>query len=203
MPPTELASVIAEAHRVVVQHPDGYLALPWRRRIRAAFGPLGDSPATVGWTRRWHLALRCAERALSRWRFEHPDDRRPVRVIDLAATVFAGDADPRDAATDCSQFLHDIVYAPEQFSVHAYFAANAVAALVRVAAVGDYGADLGPDTLDEDLVPEAWDIEGLTAAAEASVPGDQDDNPVHRRDFWRWYLHEAVPAAYAAGGGVT
>jgi hypothetical protein len=197
---SELNGAIADARQALDADPRGHLPLPWRRQIRATFGPLGDDRAAPGWMRRWRLALRCVDRALPRWRSEHPDDRRPEQLVELARAVFAGEVEPADAATQCSFFLHEILYAPDRFSPHAYFAGNAAAALVRIAALGDYGAELAADTIDEDLEPEGWDAEALAAAAEASFPGDPNDDPARRRAFWLWYLDEAVPAAFAGDG---
>ena len=60
------------------------------------------------------------------------------------------------------------------------------------------GDDTAEPIQDEDLDPYEWDASYYAAlAAAGGAPGEEGSDPERRRTFWRWYLSEAVPAAWA------
>ena len=72
----------------------------------------------------------------------------------------------------------------------AFNAGMAAVHLTSEAADGDLDPDFyPPDTLDRDMDEPV--VETLAAWALA------EDDPERTREFWRWYVTEAFPAAYA------
>ena len=52
---------------------------------------------------------------------------------------------------------------------------------------------------DADLVPEFRDAACYASVAYAAgAPADASSDADRRRDFWFWYLTDALPAAYSA-----
>lgn len=182
--------------------PDGELILPERRRLREVMGPWTppDQPGgpDAGLLRRAALQVACARRALPAWERLRPADRRPRELIDAiipalygeheeaeidaAATALEQDVDPLGARADDG---------PEVMA--AFCAGEAAVVLWAHAWDGDLDPDLDPpDTLDRDLDPDVLLVEFLAAAALAF------DDEEGKRTFWRWYVTEAFPAAYAS-----
>lgn len=174
--------------------PDGWLGLPERRDLRATFGPWTppyEGGPDAGLLRRAALAVASAERALPAWEQAFPDDRRPHAV--LAAVMPGLRAErPEDELTAAKAELRDDVDRlgadPERRA--AYFAGLAVVFAVSEAWDGDLDPELyPPETGDLDL--DELRVEALAAYALAG------EDPDARRSYWRWYVTEAFPAAYA------
>ena len=60
---------------------------------------------------------------------------------------------------------------------------------------------LPPDTDDDDLDSDDWDASFMAAMASAGGEvGDPAASDERRRQFWLWYLRDAVPKAWQATG---
>jgi hypothetical protein len=200
--PEDIAARVARARDVLESRPDGRLPLPERRAIRALFGPWeydgdgGDAPP--GLRRRAALARASAEHVLPVWKAEAPDDDGPERMLALADDVLERRIEARRAVEEAQRFsVHASDLASTgQISQSANAAGQAARSAVLAAVAGDYGDDLPPDTDDDDLDPDAWEAEFEASFAATDYP---DQDPEDLRRYWRWYLDEAVPAAWRSG----
>jgi Immunity protein Imm5 len=193
--PPEVRAAMGDALAALDAAPDGWLVLPARRRLRAAFGPWA-AYETPGWPdagvlRRAALLAACAEQALPVWEQAFPSDDRPRRLIDLVRQTLRGDA-PEDRLRTATEALRRDVdpMGADSALRGPFFAGAAAVRLSYDARDGDLDPTLyPPDVEDSDL--DEPQVEAL--AAQATV-----DDAEGRRAFWRWYVTEAFPDAYRA-----
>jgi hypothetical protein len=186
---------IAAALGALQSSPDGWLELPDRRRLREAFGPwtppYEPGGPDAGLLRRAALVVACARRALPAWEAEFPDDRRPHAIVDAVIPGLRTDRPGDELRTAKGALREDVDRLgidPERRS--AYFAGLAAVLVVSEAWDGDLDPEIYPaDTRDLDL--DDLPVEALAAWAVAG------DDPDARREYWRWYVTEAFPGAYA------
>jgi hypothetical protein len=174
---------------------DGWLGLPERRALRAALGPWTPpyeaGGPDAGLLRRAALLVACAERALPRWEEAFPADRRPHELVAMVMPALRGEiaeAQVDEAARALRADVDPLGVDPDR--LHAYCAGFAAVRLTAEAWDGDLDVDLyPPETTDRDLDEPA--VEALAAWALAF------EDVEATRAFWRWYVTEAFPAAYA------
>jgi hypothetical protein len=194
---SEVDRAIETALAALEAAPDGWLDLPDRRRLRAAFGPWtppDQGGPDAGLLRRAALLVACAERALPRWERDFPDDRRPHELVAAIMPALRGEL-PEERVDAAASALRDDVdrLAVQPEYVQAFFAGIAAVRLASEAWDGDLDPEFDPpETRDRDLDEPA--VEAL--AARALAEGD----PAGTRAYWRWYVSEAFPAAYAVTG---
>jgi Immunity protein Imm5 len=150
--------------------PEGELPLPDRRRLRA---PL-DQRRLVA------LELLCVRRVLS---LGPPECER---MLALAVDVLERRVDREQARLESGRFENWIQ--DEQLSEREAIVAEACRSVVSTALAGDYGDDMPIETTDADLDGYEYETAWMVSLLEEE-----------RRAFWRWYLDEAVPAAWEAG----
>ncbi|MGH9277703.1 MAG: Imm5 family immunity protein [Acidimicrobiales bacterium] len=195
--PAELREALAVARRVLAESPTGELPLSVRRAIWDALGE-APMPGSAGHRRRAALDLLAAERVKPVWESAYPTDPTVDEVLDASRQVAQGErpapwAD--DIANRAEVHVLDLTSADRQFNAGSAGDA-AVAALYAAAHDRDHD-DLPADADDYDLDSEDWDAGFLAALALAGGEvGDPAASDVRRREFWEWYLREAVPAAW-------
>jgi hypothetical protein len=175
--------------------PDGWLELPERRRLREAFGPwtppYEPGGPDAGLLRRAALLVACARRALPVWERRFPRDRRAADLVDAVMPALRGEV-PEERVKALGRELRDDVdsLGPELDEAGVFFAGLAAVNLSWEAWDGDLDPRYDPpETRDEDL--DEPRVEALAAWALAG------EDPEARRAYWRWYVTEAFPAAYA------
>ena len=198
MPP-ELEQQIEDALEVLEKRADGHLPLPARRAVRAHFGDTDERGA--GRRRLFDLYRRCVERVLAVWTSERAGDDRPARMIQLAEGVMFGQLDEQDFKPEYDEFAVDLDDRNQELGPRVFASGRAAADLVWSAATADYGDEIPAGADDEDLDPDMMSPDYFASLAEASFFGEPDEDPEARRRFWRWYLDEAVPAAYRSVDG--
>jgi hypothetical protein len=193
--PADVRAAMDAALAALDAAPDGWLGLPERRRLRAAYGPW-TAPGVpggpdAGLLRRAALQAAAARRALPVWEAAIPGDDRPRRLIDLVADALAGrgpEAEVNALAEDLRSTVRPM--GADERLERAFFAGSAAIAHSYEAWDGDVEEDDPADLRDTDL------DEPLTEAYAAHAVGFGD--PDAHRTFWRWYVGEAFPAAYRA-----
>jgi hypothetical protein len=193
--PSDLSAALAAAWTALEAHPRGELPLPYRRAIWEALGP----PHGDGYRRRVALSQLAVRHVLPLWDAEHPDDDGPHRMLALADRLVRGEADPQAARREQDAFAVEVQDLDDE-DLRPGYVGDAAVDTVSTARI-DYGPeDFEPDRLDEQLDADQWDASYYAALASAGKgprePGDTTETQSKRRDFWRWYLTEAVPAAY-------
>jgi hypothetical protein len=196
--PPEVRSAIATALAAVDASPDGWLDLPARRRLRAAFGPWTpwrepDWP-DAGILRRAALLSACVERALPVWEAAQPDDHRPREVLALsrAALWHGAPEEPlRAVARSFRETVEPMGLVDRGYDEAVFYAGMAAYRLSIDAFDGDLDPEFHPPEASEFELDEP-PVEALAARA----LGGWDAEAL--RAFWRWYVTEAFPAAYRA-----
>ena len=198
--PAELEERIASARNALEAHDDGHLPLGERRLVRAPFGNPGDGPEdrTPGRRRRFALHHDCVDRVMPVWRAARPEDDRPARMVELAEQVINGGIPADDVKAEEDQFALDLMDLAWDIGGRVNAAGEASVDLLSTATVGDYGDETPMEIDDHELDPDQLEASFLGSIAVASYPGASDDDVEARRAYWRWYLDEAVPAAYRA-----
>ncbi len=193
---SDIDSAIAEALTALDAAPDGWLDLPDRRRLREAMGPwtpvYEPGGPDAGLLRRAELHVASARRALPRWEQAFPDDRRPHELVEAVIPTLRGEQ-PEDAMAAAAAALREDVdrLAVQPDRREAFFAGRAAVHLPSEASDGDLDPDFyPPEMVDRELDDPV--VEALAAWALA------EDDPEGTRAYWRWYVTEAFPAAYAA-----
>lgn len=194
--PRDVDEQIEIALTVLQTRGDGHLPLPLRREVRSHFGEMGEGDP--GRRRLFDLFRQSTERVLGVWTSERPEDDRPTRMIELGEGILTGGIEEAATKSEYDRFVVDLDNLADEIGGRAYAAGRAAADLVSTAAVGDYADDTPRDADDEDLDPDVMSSDYFASLAEASFFGAPDEDPDARRAFWRWYLEEAVPAAYSA-----
>lgn len=174
---------------------------------RSAIGSDGDLPVEhrvalqtelrrADWRRWCRLELDCAERVLSIWRTVEPSTR-PVELLALARRALEDSSLRRrleEAADLFDAELQDAEVTADNDAAHAAGWAARQAAYAVVA-----GAPALGDRIPRDEDPWDWSAAfagSIAWAGGATWPSfGRTGDPVRRRDYWRWYLDEAVPAA--------
>jgi immunity protein Imm5 of predicted polymorphic toxin system len=192
----DLDRAIREGLSALEAAEDGWLDLPDRRRLREAFGPWTPPSEPggpdLGLLRRAALKVACAQRAFPAWERRFPADRRPLELIEAVMPALRGEL-PEERVDELGRALREDV---EPLGVASgddggsFFAGSAAVHLTWEAWDGDLDPELDPpDTRDRDL--DEPQVEALACWALAGEDADA------RRDYWRWYVTEAFPAAYA------
>ena len=194
--PDEARRAVAAALEALEAAPDGWLDLPDRRRLRAAYGPWtppdqGGGP-DAGLLRRAALQVAAVQRAVPVWERQYPDDPRPRELTDAVLPALRGEV-PEERVDATASALRDVVEplgAEVESDPRPFFAGLAAVRLTVEAWDGDLDPEFDPpERRDQELdEPRA---EALAAHALAW------EDPEASRAFWRWYVTEAFPAAYA------
>ncbi len=197
--PQQLAEKIAAASDALDKNPQGELRLHFRRQIWAALGPhLRDNenqPRGTGWRRRTRLAILCVQHILPLWQNAFTRDDRPEQMLAMAEKLLKGEQTSEEALKQQNEFFAELGDIPDEQLPSACTGYASVQA-VTVAAV-DQDDDDTLDETDQDLDAYMWDSSYYASMAAANGDSSLPDSSIsRRRDFWRWWLDQAVPQAY-------
>jgi hypothetical protein len=193
--PADLRELLARGRQVLDGRDDGELPLPERRAIRERLGPfdpVDSAQAPPGLRRRVRLGELAARHVLGAWYADRPGDDSPERLLALANAVLDGTVDREDARRQAHRFL-DAMQQMDDLGDTGATAGEAARKVVLTAVAGD-ASDRSDAPSEEEIEPSDWDPTFVAALAAAGYP---DEDTGRRRDYWRWYLDEAVPEAWA------
>jgi hypothetical protein len=183
-------------------HPAYRLSLVNRAQIWLAMEPDDADGVKVrlGYRRRVKLATLCTQKIIKLWEDALPDNRLPHKLLSWARECVEGKLDPeavRDKQNEAWAILESLLYSDQiKWAMGAGFAA---AATVGVA-LSDENFDAEADeSNDGDRAVDLYDWDAAIFASLAYSREAYVDEPMSRllrKDFWEWYLKEAVPAAY-------
>ena len=163
--------------------------LPYSDRFELRRALAAESPEAL-----LRLEASCARRAIPIWTAAFPDDTLPIDVMNAALS----EPDNEDLESELGElktYLDNVFdYGDDYFTAN--YAGSACWAVARDA-LGDVTEE--PDGDGElQIPPDEWSPCFFASIAEAggAVWEDVADD-AKRREFWRWYLLEALPAAQA------
>jgi hypothetical protein len=185
---------IEQAVAALEAAPDGWLDLPARRRLREALGPStppDDGGPDAGLLRRAALLEATVRRALPVWEAAFPDDRRPHEIADALLPALRGERS-EDELDDLARGLRDDVdrLGGDADRAAPYYVGTAAVRLTTQGWDGDTDLEFTPAEAG-DLEIDEPRVEALAGWALAG------EDAQARRDYWRWYVTDAFPAAYA------
>jgi hypothetical protein len=200
--PSKVERILVDAAKVVESDPQHDLPLGYRKAIWDAIGPRDDRDDEMSNAHRsrGRLAIEGARKVLGIWQREFPDDDTAQRALSDAIDVLQGRLDSDTAEehyTEYWQHVDQLGFDSKSMAVSAGYAA--VTALMT--AVDD--ETYRPEQIDLNE-QDSRDIDDndasfFAAAAFASGPSwktiGSDSDAEARRQFWLWWLNEAVPAA--------
>jgi len=206
-----VAERIRACEEQVERDPEHFLSFKARRKMLLHFGEPSspreglEQPMTEGHRLRGHLALKVAERALPIWTEHHGGDPGDVAVLmEMTRDVVAGrPVDRKRLAREGMELKNHLdggaPAGPKGFGyVYAGYAMAFAAISVakgEVLVPGHGATQLDVENPQEHHLYDcaAW---GAAAAAGDLPWGDPNFYSASKaRDYWHWYLREAVPQA--------
>ena len=154
---------------------------------------------TVSLKRRVKLDILCVERVLYIWDEVAPDDKRPYEIIKATKDYLNGKMYEDSLWNFHNDFMGDLENLLSDIRFLNVLSVGFAAARTAVTALGDETLliDYDDDLLDEDFDPYTWDASFHAASAYSNgETWGKCSSISKRKDFWTWYLDEAVPQAY-------
>jgi hypothetical protein len=202
----DLEEAIIEGARAVIDSDDHDLPLGLRQAIWSCLGDHAsrEGPVTLGQIRRHELAKIAVRKVLPFWQKHFPVGKIE-EILAKGDDVLAGRLSRSAARKLFEEYQacdESLMSGPESTAD----AANAL--LVCAAATGALYVALWDERfssweIDSSLPNNSIDAFDFDTALTASIvyanggPWDKSADPIKRRDFWLWWLKEAVPAAAA------
>lgn len=191
MTANDLAQALTTASQAITEQ--GELPLPVRDGLKSALRRLCASDEVF--FRLWgRLQLGCAQYSHWVWRRQFPNDPDPVQFAENCLQQRCAQESALVELAHLRKSLDDkLLLGPDVFpAVYAGFAGWAAA---RDMLGGPRATGLAQSELDVD--PQDWDacFQASIAVAGAATWEDGGGDREQRRQFWRWYLTEAIPNA--------
>jgi hypothetical protein len=200
----ELIDALQIASSKLNSNINGELVLSERKRVWRALGERlmegNRAKRGIGLIRRVKLANLCVQKVLGLWQEVWPEKSGPQQML-LTAEQYIGDLIDYESAWErANSFwgeLETIICDGKNLTVVnvGFAAANLVTTALR-------DEKFNPDNLEEEIVddlldPYEWDASLYASAAYSSgFVWEEQSNALQRREFWEWYLTEAVPSAW-------
>lgn len=206
----QLQQAIDQAYEAVEQHPQHALLPFYRGEIYKAISPaiynalreLIDPPA---YRVRVMLSLLTGPQILPVWQQERPDDTWPQDLLDMVERVLRGTVSPEQASIEAEKAFDqagELAQTMEEPALQRVWAvvAFAIEALFEAAGAHGFGTMIiSRNETDANLDPWTSDPALWAAAAYAGPVWDPESDSIRRKEFWEWWLREALPAAWEAG----
>lgn len=204
--PMELTDQILTARDELLRSASGELSLAARRRIWQRMGPLDADPQTgkigEGHLRRARLFVLCTEHVLPIWVSAYPQHQGPQIMLKIAMKVLNASLSRDIAKKARDEFWSELdgweddqgyEFEPQYVG---YGSAKAVTAALNDVLFSDDVPQEGETEWEHD--PSEWHSDFYD-----SLPykGNSPQEIARLRDYWLWYLDEAVPAAYESVAG--
>lgn len=197
--PQSLKNLAEKALEAVHNHPKNDLNLGYRQAIWAEFGPPGDE---FGLKKRTVLAKLTIEKVLPVWESTFPDDNTPGKILNEVRQILDGSLsfsseDASEHIRDFWEWIEDIEAPDDQLT--ALDVGFGLVKLITTALFDELfnTEDIDYDCTDADV--DSYDADCSYYAAAAYSNGtvwDEDSDDSKRKEFWEWWLKEAVPEAW-------
>ena len=196
--PRAVTELLAAAEAALAAAADGHLVLSIRKRIWAALGPreVDGARAVIGppLRRRTTLAIFAAQRVIPIWTRAFNSDERPKEMLRIARLYVEEKVDFKFAWRAKNAFWVEVDRLNGVAVAAGYAAAQAV-----TTALNDERFDVQDldSKVDRDLDPYDWDASFFASVAAAhGAPWEASSDGSARREFWRWYIREAIRTAW-------
>lgn len=199
--PTALHGAIEQAHHAMLQHPEHAVVPIQRQRIYRAIGSL--EVLRVNSVRGW-LAHITAQHVLPKWNRNMSIEPSAKDLLSTLEDVLRGSinvATARDTAeqawSQLEQFGNSPQMTDDEFNVAFYATTTIVQALFETIGMCSLD-DLSLSATDTDDWIDPWSSDTAKWAAIAYVGTrvEATSGSEKRREFWEWWLLEAIPAAW-------
>ena len=202
---SKLSRMIEDALAAMRQHPQHDLTLGYRYAIKATFSPRyypanASVKSRVGHQKRTLLAIKTVQHVLPLWERFFPENETPSLLLAQAHKVLKKEYSIEQAIKDVGEAWTYM----DSFRVHLTRPAQAVAfvgcaAVVALTiAVEDEPIDAPHVKLDlTDADVDAYEGDGAFEACLAYTggpPWHPESSAEKRREFWEWWLLQAVPS---------
>lgn len=204
--PQELRELLAHARSQMLSHKRNDLIRPLRIQIERSLGPYVAAPNKpayalrgVGLTRRTNLCIFMVERVSKIWDKHYPDVPAVQDMIQLARQRLEGSISVDDALDGQSRLVGVLQNNADE-PLEKQPALSAGEAAVQAVYVAVYDEDMkDAQKLDDDLDAADWDCAFWAACAwSGAIPSQEGWSQQAYKEFWLWYLDEAVPRAWAS-----
>lgn len=205
--PEILRNVIQEALEFVDCDAHHDLNLGYRHAIWLTFGPRMKVPGTpfnLGHMRRASLAILTAHQVLQIWEAVWPEDNLPSSLLEIAREVIKGKVSVESAKTfrrtawaKLEQLASNPEYQEAKYQRSTSAGLSAECALKTVLEDEVFEAthiDYSLTDLDQDAYEH--DASFWAATAYSGPIWEVDSDSSRRREFWVWWLNEAVSQAW-------
>lgn len=199
----ELTELINIAKDEVNKHPNGELILPLRKSIYKLLGEHKDDEEghailTQGLLRRTELAIFCVNKVMPIWNNVLASDTTPSTILENIKEYIVGRLTwdylweiPNSYWT----VLDNYIIENNNYDNALYVGYASINALYVVLNDEDFDED-NEDLLDQDLDPYTWDTAFYSSLAYSESEQYNEETKIRkRREFWLWYLDEAIPKA--------
>ncbi|HEX6606906.1 MAG TPA: Imm5 family immunity protein [Chloroflexia bacterium] len=202
----ELLVLLEQASAALRQELDYSLKPIQRIRIYKVFGSLAAEQAQ---RLRALLAIYAAQQVLPRWHESRPTDFRPEQLLNVALRVLHGTVPDKVALAKAlavagvlregNRSRIEVFFRGEPFTYRDYFVIDtALEAIVEVCGDSLFEKSaISEGTKDLDLDWWHKDTASRAAIAYAGAVSDPTGDPNKRREFWEWWLWEAIPLAWS------
>lgn len=195
----EIRDLLDRARAEVLAHPDNDLPRPMRIQLQLALGPHLRAPG-VGLSRRANLCLLVVKKLRPIWERHYPELPAVEAVQDMirvAEQRLRGEITQREARRGRSHLMSVLLDCDaEPAEKQPALSAGEAATRAVYVAMHDENADQA-ELLDEDLDASDWDCAFWGACAwSGAIPGQAGWNQEAYKEYWLWYLDEAIPEAW-------
>ena len=200
----KLNRALSKAHEAISGHPKHDLDLGYRHLIWAEFGfPKSHSNQDdlMGYKRRTCLAILTARHVLPIWNKFYLNNDLPGRSINLALKMFNEKVEEETAWKERNmswEQLLEMGNLDEKYqNVHGagFSAVQALTTSLRDEIFDPLEINL--ELTDADIDPDEMDASFFASVAFAKGPvWDPDSDSLKRKEFWEWWIKEAVPNAW-------
>lgn len=179
----------------------GILSLATRTQIWKAMLDVDD--AERSYRDRTHLHMACVRHVQFVWERAFPGDDGIEEMLSLTQGLIDWTVDIDEAEARSGSFLNDVEarHTGDPAVLRAAMVADAASHMVDSACCRDLWAEIDEELVDDDeLLPDTLDpsysCSVAISGATHSMPVEKTDVTA-RREYWLWYLNEAIPAVLA------
>jgi hypothetical protein len=197
--PHTLQELVDEAYAAMIRDPNHALPPLYRKDI---YRLISAGQANGGRLARARLALLSARYVIPIWERARPTDVGPPGLLRMAEALLTGQdiaEAARSQADAVWEALTELDVHSDKLGIVETIASGlaAVEALREALGKDPYeGVNIDATKSDEELDPYHTDAAQFAADAYSGPSWISSSSPEKRREFWEWWLREAVPMAW-------